>query len=530
MHKEIVDDARLKMKVGLDKVADTVKVTMGVKGKSVALKTNPRGRSLVTNDGVTISRELLPLKDKTENIGAELINEAAEKTNDNAGDGTTSTMLLMQAMVDAGMKAVASGADGIELRKGMLKALANILKELGKERVDADNKEMLEAVATISCRDKELGKLIASVVKQAGEGGMVTIEDRFEDDTTHEKQEGLKLTGGYLHEGFINLPERRQVMLKNVPILVTDRTITLGQEMGKIMETVAKTGAKEAVVIAGGVDGDALATAWVNWQKRAIFVLPIRVIAYGDLGQGLLKDVAAITGATYIDEQYPNILEMGDEELLGMLGTANKVVTDKHSTTVVADNEELTKKRVKALKAALDDATEFEAENIQERIAKLNSAMFTIQVGGKTETERNELKTRVDDAIKAARAAYEEGIVAGGGSALYRASQVQKTPDITTDEGIGMNVVYKACIKPIEQMAENSGHRLDRTDLDEIAVDSNLAIDFSTGEVEDAYDTGIIDPFKVVQESIENATKQAGLFLTIDKAVYGVEPEVQETV
>jgi chaperonin GroEL len=372
-----------------------------------------------------------------------------------------------------------------------------LVKHLRSEKVNADTLESLAATATISCRDETIGKMIATIVKEAGNDGMITIEDRYEVDTIYERQDGLKLAGGFLNEFFINQPTRQQTVFEDVPILITDRSITIAEEMGKIMETVANMGKKEAVVIAAGIDGDALATAFVNWQKKAIFILPIRVLTYGDAGQGALKDVAAITGATYLDEHEKPLVDITREDF----GRVSKIITDKRETTVISNNEELKKDRLKQLNNAMKTATEFETDNLKQRISRLKSAVYTIKVGGKTETDRNELKTRVDDAIKAAKAAYEDGVIAGGGSALYRAVKSQKVPDVTTDIGLGEVIVYRACVIPIEQMAINSNIKLDRTDLANIAADKALAIDFSTGEVVDAHSRGVIDPLKVVVDT-----------------------------
>lgn len=526
MHREVIfgEEARNKMKQGVDWVANTVKATMGVNGKSVVLDTNPYGRPLITNDGVTIARDLIK-NDRTDNIGAKLIRIAAEATNDNAGDGTTTTMILMQSIIELGIKAMANGASGIELRKGITDAVRNVVDSLRSEQVKASDLETLANVATISCRDSELGKLIAEVILQAGTEGMVTIEDRFEADTVYEKHEGLRLTGGYPHESFINLPERQQTSFSDVPILVTDRVFTMGEEMARIMETVANMGKKEAVIIAAGIEGAALATAYANWKNRAIFILPIRVMAYGDLGQGMLKDVAAITGATYLDEHEKTIMDVTADDF----GRAAKIIADKHDTTIVSDNDTLKAERVKELTTAKENANEYEQENLSQRIAKLSSGVFTVKVGGKTETERNELKTRVDDAIKAAKAALEEGVVAGGGSALYRAAVSQHVPDVTTDFGIGQKILFESCKRPIEQMAENSNLILDRSDLTEI-LDKAKAIDFSVGKVVKAFDAGIVDPLKVVLECIENSAGQSGIFLTIENAVHDVIPEKAESI
>ena len=521
MHKIIrtEDNARHSLKRGIDKVADTVRTTLGVRGKNVVMDTNPYTKPLITNDGVTIAREVV-VDDETENIGVKLIKEVGEKTNDEAGDGTTTSMLLMQTMVEAGMRAVANGADGILLRKGMHRGLKNILNYLESERVEVKTKQQLTDTATISCRDPEIGGLVAEVVEASGKDGMVTIEDSSDPETSYEKFEGLRLTGGFISEHFVNKPERRQTVFNNVPILVTNRTFTIAQEMGKVMEVVSNMGKKEAIIIANGIDGDALATDYVNWKKGAIYILPVRVISYGDLGEGALRDVASITGATYLDDQEHTLLDITPDDF----GVAQKAVADRHYTTIICDDDKRKKERIKQLQAAIPDSREFERENIKERIARLKSAMFTVKVGGVTETERNELKTRVDDAIKAAKAAQEDGIVAGGGTALFRAQASQKAPDITSDDGLGEKIVYEACKMPINQMAKNAGVTLDRTDYKGI-LSKNKAVNFSNGELVDAFKIGIIDALKVVKQCIENSTRAASLFLTIDVAVANkVEP------
>jgi len=527
MHKEItLEEAQAKMKEGLDEAVDTVRVTMGVRGKNVILKTNPHGRPLITNDGVTILRDL-KFADKLKDAGLDQLKDAAEKTNDNAGDGTTTTAILMHSIVTQGMKAIGAGSDGIALREGIKRATKNVVDYLETEKVDATSESTLADVATISCRDAQIGKLVAKVVKEAGEDGVVTLEDRVEADTIYDKLEGLKLRGGFLDEFFVNSPERRQTVFTDVPILVTDRTLTLGPEMGRIMEVVSNMGKKEAVVIAAGIEADALATAVANWAKHTIHILPLRVIAYGEAGLGAMRDVAAVTGATFLDRYEKNLMDITEADF----GQAAKTVTDKSETIIITDDEKLKQERIKDLQAALkdDNTPEFEKESLRERIAKLKSAMFTIKVGGRTEGERNELKTRVDDAIKAAKAANEAGVVAGGGTALFRAVRAQKRPDVTTDEGIGEQVLYKACNAPLQQMADNAHYVLDRTDYEAI-LDPKQAVNFKTCEVVDAFKSGIVDPLKVVKECIENAASNAALFLTIDAAVTDVQPDKEERI
>lgn len=518
------DEAFKKLKKGIDSLADTVKLTMGVRGKSFSLDTNEYARHTVTNDGVTIARNFRAL-DRTENNGIKQLREAAEKTNDNAGDGTTTTMVLMQSIIDQGLKTIAAGSDGILLREGIQTATDKIVDYLETEKIDASDLKSLAAVATISSRDSKIGELIAKVVKEAGEDGVITLEDGLE-DTTYKKIEGLRLRGGFMGEFFVNLPERRQTVFSDVPVLVTNRDITVAAEMGKIMEVVSNMGKKEAVVIANGIDGDALATAIVNWKSKAISILPLRVMTYGEAGEGALKDVAAVTGATYLDENEPRSLL---DIVAADFGRAAKTVTDKHETTIISNDTELKEERVKQLQSALDDAKEFEAESLRERIAKLKSAMFTIKVGGRTDTERGELKTRVDDAIKAARAALEDGVVAGGGSALYRAVMAQVKPDVTTDEGIGEQIIYKALLAPINQMATNSGYILDKGDFKAI-LSKRKAINFRTCEVVDAFEGGILDPLKVVLECVKNSTSGAKIFLTLGGVVVEHQPEKPEQI
>lgn len=528
MYREIKhgDEARQVMAKGMNQIAETVKHTMGVRGKNVVLDTHPYANPTYTNDGVTIAQELI-IQDRFENIGAKLIREVATKTNDTAGDGTTTAMVLMQAIVQNGMKALAAGADSLALRKGIKSAVKAIVESVQDEKVVAKDKETLAATATISCRDKDLGDMIADIVMEAGTDGMINLEDSFESETTFEKLEGLRLRGGIIHEHFINQPESKQASFNNVPIIVTNQQITTAQEMGQIMECLEMAGQKQGVLIANGIEGDALATAAINWQKKTIQVLPIRVMAYGDLGEGMLKDVATITGASYIDgADGKTIMKITSQDF----GLVAKIVADRHETTVVSDNEELKEACITDLKASQKAAREFEKENIKERIAKLRSAMFTVKVGGVTESERKELKTRVDDAIHATRAAFTDGVVAGGGSALYRASRyTEEFARGVYDEGMGYMAVLRACEAPIEQMAVNSSIRIDSSSLKEIS-DKTKAIDFTSGEVVDAFKQGIIDPLKVVTETITNAASGAISFLTTEAAVVLKEPPQEEKI
>ena len=506
------DDARQPMLKGIDTIADLVKNTMGVKGKNIVLDTHPYANPTYTNDGVTIAQELI-IKDRFENVGAKLIREVAAKTADNAGDGTTTAMVLMQAIVHEGIKAMASGYDALGIRDEIRASVKQIVEQIEKEKVVATDKQTLAATATISCRDAELGDMIADIVMQAKADGMITLEDSFEPTTTYEQLEGLRLRGGIIHDMFINQNETKQAVFKDALVVVTNQQVTTVDEAVAIMEAVNMAGKKEAILIAAGIEGDALANIAVNWQKKTMQVLPVRVLAYGDLGEGMLKDVAAISGATYFDNT-KSIQEITTKDF----GTIAKIVSDKHETTVISDSNELKMARIKELKLDQKTAREFELENIKERIAKLSSSMFTIKVGGVTESERKEVKTRVDDAVKAARAAFIDGVVAGGGSALYRAAQ-----------NLDSYMMQNACEAPIRQLALNSAIELDRGDLKAI-LNKKKAIDFNNGNVVEAFTEGIIDPLKVVTESITNAAAGAISFLMTEGAVVLEEPPKEERI
>lgn len=503
------------IKKGMDKVSDTVRVTLGASGKNVVLDTNQYADPIVTNDGVTIARELM-LSDKFENIGAKLIRQVAAKTNDVAGDGTTTATILMHAIVSEGMKSINTGADAVQVRKGIEKASGEVISKIKLEAVKAESLDRLVSTATISCGDEELGRLIAEVVQKAGKEGMVTLEDSPAPGTEYESHEGMKVRGGYQFPIFVTNPESQQAVFKDVPILVTNQPLTLAPEMVRIMETAASMGKKECVIVANSIEGDALQVAVMNWMQGKFRALPVRVVAYGDTGTGLLEDVAAITGATFIDGLSGKKVE---DITQGDLGVAKKFVATKSESTVVSDSDESKAERIKVLKGQLKSAEAFEKESLEERIAKMNSAMYTIKVGGVTETEQKERKLRVEDAVNATKAAMEDGVVAGGGSALYRAGTyfLGEKRRYGSDELAGYQAVLSACRQPIKQMAENASVEIGMQLLD--LSDQSKTIDFRSGEVVDAFDQGIIDPVKVVVSALENAASGAALFLTTEAGV-----------
>lgn len=514
------DDARQAIKQGIDIVADTVKVTLGAKGKNVVLDTQPYAPPLVTNDGVTIARELF-LKDPYQNIGAKLAREVASKTNDESGDGTTTATVLFQAIVNEGMKVIANGTDTTALRRGIDKAVAAITESVKSEAVMTNKLNDLIATATISCGDPEIGKLVAGVVSKLGSDGLVTLEDNQDATIVSEFLEGLRLRGGYTFPVFVTNQESQQSVFNNVAVIVTNQSLTVGEEMSRIMETVSISGAKECVIIAQSIDGDALITALMNWQQGKFRALPIRVNAYGELGEGMLRDVAAITGATFIDSaEGKRITDITSEDV----GHATKIVATKSETTIITEDEDAKKARAKELKAMLKDARDYEKQSLEERIAKLTTGMATIKVGAALDTERQELKLRVEDAVNATKAALGDGIVAGGGSALYRA-----TRELLGYDEAGVKIVVAACTRPIELMADNSGIKLDRSDYEQIEIPGK-AIDFNTGQVVDGIKGGIIDPARVVTSTIKNAASAAIMFLTTEAAVITTEPPKPEQI
>ncbi len=519
------EEARQKIKAGVDKAANIVKVTLGVKGRNVVLDTNPYGNPLNTNDGITILREL-SFEDQFENVGLKALKEAAGRTNDAAGDGTTTSSVLMQAIVHEGNKAVIAGADPIALRRGIEIATEAVVKSIQKEAVKSDDLDTLTSIATISCGNAELGAMVAKIIKEAGVDGVVTLEDSPEAKTTYSQAEGMKLRGSFNIPNYINVPELQQAVLNKVPIFVTNQNVVSAKEIEAIANAAVQTKQKQVVIMANGIEGDALLTSLKNWMENKFHILPIRVLAYGEMGEGVLRDVAALTGARFFDSMANDRIE---SVMPADLGLADKVVAGKHETTVIAGDDKAKANRIKELEAQLKATDrEFEKESIRERIAKLKNALFTVKVGGVTDTERQERKLRIEDAINAAKAALTDGVVAGGGSALYR-NAVNTTCE-NNDEGMGYVAVLKACQAPLRQMYINSGLDINRDDLIAISKNKKKAIDFQTEKVVDAFVEGIIDPVKVVTSALENAASGAALFLVTEAVVVVRQEQPEERV
>lgn len=512
------NDARQEIKQGIDLVADTVKVTLGPRGRNVVLDTNPYGNPINTNDGVTIAREIEGVA-SNEKIGAKIVKEVANKTNDVAGDGTTTASLLLQAITTYALQQLSNQSDPVEIRKGIEEGAKAVVIELEKQKIETDDIDSLTAIATISCGDYELGKLIAEVIHKLGPDGIVTVEDSPEENTTSRVSEGLELRGGFPLPAFITKPATQEAVINDAPIFVTDHDITNGLEVIKIMEVCAQNGIKQAVLIANSISGEALASCAINKMQGKFTLIPIRVTAFGEQGQGVLRDVAAATGALFFTKEEGHRLPASMEDNYNWedFGRADRIVATRERTTIIGgagDREG----RIAELESQIPNMKRaFEVEQVKERIAKLKSGVGVISVGAITETEREERKLRIEDAINSTKVALKAGVVAGGGAALYRAS----FSDFGGQEiRPGFQAVLSACQEPLKQIAKNSGFELDRSDLEKIRKQEKLTIDFTSGEVVDSKTAGIIDPFLVVSTALKNAASAAALFITTEASVY----------
>ena len=527
MAKEIKygSDARKALEEGVNKLADTVKVTLGPKGRNVVLD-KQFGAPLITNDGVTIAKEI-ELKDAFENMGAQLVKEVATKTNDVAGDGTTTATVLAQAMIQEGMKNLAAGANPIVLRKGMKKATEAAVKAIADMSSKVNGKHQMARVAAISAGDEEVGNMVADAMEKVSADGVITIEESKTMLTELDLVEGMQFDRGYISAYMATDTEKMEAVLEDPFILVTDRKITVIQDLLPVLEQLVQSGRK-LLIIAEDVEGEALTTLIVNKLRGTFGVVAVKAPGYGDRRKEMLKDIAILTGAQVISEELG--LELKDTTL-DMLGRAKSVKVAKESTVIVdgvGDKEQI-KARVEQIKATLERTTsEFDKEKLQERLAKLAGGVAVIRVGAATETEMKEAKLRMEDALNATRAAVEEGIVAGGGSAYIHASkEVEKLIDeLEGDEKTGAQVVLKALKAPLAQIAANAGL--------EGAVIVNKVMESEAGFGFDAYkeeyvnmiEAGILDPAKVTRSALQNATSVASTFLTTESCVANIkEPE-----
>lgn len=514
-------DARAAMVRGVDILADTVKVTLGPKGRNVVLEKS-FGSPLITNDGVTIAKEI-ELEDHFENMGAKLVSEVASKTNDIAGDGTTTATVLTQAIVREGLKNVTAGANPIGIRRGIEAAVAAAVDELKAIAQPVANKEAIAQVAAVSSRSEKVGDYISEAMEKVGNDGVITIEESRGMETELDVVEGMQFDRGYLSQYMVTDNEKMVADLDNPFILITDKKISNIQEVLPLLEEVLKT-SRPLLIIADDVDGEALPTLVLNKIRGTFNVVAVKTPGFGDRRKAMLEDIAILTGATVITEDLG--LELKDATMAA-LGQAAKVTVDKDNTVIVegAGEADAIANRVALIKSQIETTTsEFDREKLQERLAKLAGGVAVIKVGAATETELKEMKLRIEDALNATRAAVEEGIVAGGGTALVNVIGKVAELDVTGDEATGRNIVQRALEEPVRQIALNAGYEgsviIEKLKNSPVGTGFNAA----NGEWVDMVEAGIIDPVKVTRSALQNAASVASLILTTE-AVVANKPE-----
>ena len=526
--KEIIydEEARRALERGVDKLADTVKVTLGPKGRNVVLD-KKWGAPTITNDGVTIAREV-ELDDPYEDLGAQLAKEVATKTNDVAGDGTTTATVLAQALVHEGLRNVASGAAPAALKRGMEKAVEALSEKLGEIAIDIDSKEQTASVATVSSQDAEIGELLAEAFDKVGKDGVITVEESSTTALELDFTEGMQFDKGFISPHFVTDPDRQEVVLEDTYVLINQGKISNVQEFLPVLEKVVEAG-KPLFVIAEDVEGEALATLVVSKLRGSFKGAAVKAPAFGDRRKAMMQDIAILTGAEVIT---PDLgLDLKTTEL-SQLGTAQRVVITKDNTTIVggAGDVEAVSDRVQQVKAEIENTdSEWDREKLQERLAKLSGGVSVIKVGAHTEVELKEKKMRIEDAVAATRAAIEEGIVAGGGSAIVQAATVLADDlGLEGDEAVGVRAVAKAVAEPLRWIAENAGEEgyvvVEKVKESPVGTGLNAA----TGEYVDLVDAGIIDPVKVTRSALRHAASIAGLVLTTETLVVDKREDDEE--
>ncbi|AIK32158.1 chaperonin GroEL [Bacillus anthracis] len=515
------EEARRSMLRGVDTLANAVKVTLGPKGRNVVLE-KKFGSPLITNDGVTIAKEI-ELEDAFENMGAKLVAEVASKTNDVAGDGTTTATVLAQAMIREGLKNVTAGANPMGLRKGIEKAVVAAVEELKTISKPIEGKSSIAQVAAISAADEEVGQLIAEAMERVGNDGVITLEESKGFTTELDVVEGMQFDRGYASPYMITDSDKMEAVLDNPYILITDKKISNIQEILPVLEQVVQQG-KPLLIIAEDVEGEALATLVVNKLRGTFNVVAVKAPGFGDRRKAMLEDIAILTGGEVITEELGRDLKSATVESLGRAG---KVVVTKENTTVVegVGSTEQIEARIGQIRAQLEETTsEFDREKLQERLAKLAGGVAVIKVGAATETELKERKLRIEDALNSTRAAVEEGIVAGGGTSLMNVYTKVASIVAEGDEATGINIVLRALEEPVRQIAINAGLEgsvvVERLKGEKVGVGFNAA----TGEWVNMLETGIVDPAKVTRSALQNAASVAAMFLTTE-AVVADKPE-----
>ncbi|MBU1178578.1 chaperonin GroEL [Patescibacteria group bacterium] len=520
MAKQIKFDekARRALKKGVDQLADTVKVTLGPKGRNVILDKG-FGAPTVTNDGVTIAKEI-ELEGKFENMGAALVQEVASKTSDAAGDGTTTATLLAQAMIEQGLKNVVAGANPVGIRAGVEKGVAAVVEELKNISQNIVGKEEISQVATISAKDPKVGNLIAEVMEEVGKEGVITVEESQVFGLEKEVVEGMQFDKGFISPYMVTDPDKMEANYSDVHILITDKKISAIGDILPLLEKLSQAGKKELIIIAEEVEGEALATLVVNKLRGTLNVLAVKAPGFGDSRKAMLDDIAVLTGGQIISEDVGLKIENTE---LDMLGQAKRVVATKENTTIIdgAGKKNTIEDRVAQIKKELEQSdSDFDKEKLQERLAKLAGGVAVLKVGAATETEQKERQHRVEDAMEATRAAVEEGIVVGGGVALIRAlSALDKIKAANADEKTGIKILQNSLVEPLKQIASNAGKEGSVVVEQVKKMKGNEGYNASTDEYEDLVASGIVDPTKVVRSALQNAASAAVMLLTTEAAV-----------
>ena len=525
MAKEIFysDDARNRLYEGVKKLNDAVKVTMGPRGRNVLIQKS-FGAPNITKDGVSVAKEV-ELKDTIENMGAGLVREVASKTNDQAGDGTTTATVLAHAIFKEGLRNVTAGANPIEVKRGMDKEVAALIDALKNISKKVSGSKEIAQIATISANsDESIGKLIADAMEKVGKDGVITVEEAKSIQDELSVVEGMQFDRGYLSPYFITNPEKMQVELSNPFILLFDKKITNLKDLLPVLEQVQKSG-KPLLIIAEDIEGEALATLVVNKLRGVLNISAVKAPGFGDRRKAMLEDIAILTGGEVISEELGRTLESAT---INDLGQASSVVIDKDNTTIVngAGEKSAIDARITQIKAQIAETTsDYDKEKLQERLAKLSGGVAVIKVGAATETEMKEKKDRVDDALSATRAAVEEGIVVGGGSALILASKSVNL-NLQGDEAIGAEIVRRALRAPLRQIAENAGFdAVVVANAVETSKDANFGFNAATGEYVNMFEAGIIDPVKVERVALQNAVSVASLLLTTEATISEIKEE-----
>lgn len=528
MAKKILfgQDARAKILVGVNTLANAVKVTLGPKGRNVTIEKS-YGPPIITKDGVTVAKEI-ELKDKLENMGAQMVKEVASKTADIAGDGTTTATVLAQAIFHEGNKYVTAGANPMELKRGIDKAVSKVVCELQKASKQVTNKKEIEQIATISANyDLTIGKQIADAMEKVGQDGVITVEEAKGTESELTIVEGMQFDRGYLSPYFVTDSDKMEAVLSDPLILLYDKKVISMKSLLSILESAAKTG-RSLLIIAEDIEGEALATLVVNKMRGALKVVAVKAPGFGDRRKEMLEDIAIVTGGSVVSEDKGMKLEQVTER---ELGKAKKVIVTKDYCTIVdgLGSSDMIKSRVVQIKMQIENTTsDYDKEKLQERLAKLAGGIAVIKVGAATEVEMKEIKDRIEDALSATRAAVQEGIVAGGGCALLRTQIALKTLDLIGDEKLGMQIVYRAIEAPLRIIVSNAGYEASVV-IDRILKESgNIGFDAKIGEYVDMIQVGIIDPAKVTRCALQNAASISGLLLTTEAMISDIDEDKKD--